>query len=222
MSPTIKLKIHMCPISAMQVSITFVLIRPRLFHLCLSFRVFKACTCIDDIITDIYGGSGGWPTIDINQGRINRIVSWQVSSRPGLASVQWESDEQTAFGSVYGWNSGSECGEYILDSEDYINGYRVLYSGLVESITLYTKSGRTFQCEISSLSSSYQDTGNVIFPNHYLTGFYVRWGTIIDSIGFQFTAINTTNKCATFDNPCVTANPCGMCHIYQGLCTYVF
>ena len=114
------------------------------------------------------------------------------------------SDDKNTFNENYGWASDDDidaCSAYTLDSDDYINGYNIQYGDnpvqftYVSGITFYTHKGRVLSCVSDVVPPNLQSSGNVIYPNRYLTGFYVSSGIIIDGIAFQFTAINNTNKC---------------------------
>ena len=145
--------------------------------------------------------------IDLNQGRVYQISSWGLQTKStwlgGITNFHWLSDNKNRFEENYGWEDDDDidhCSVFTIDSDDYINGYNVRYgenqySPYIVGITFYTNKGRILSCISNSVPLNLQSSGDIIYSNRYLTGFYVRTGSIIDTIAFQFTAINNTNKC---------------------------
>ena len=174
-------------------------------HLC--FCCETAGSCVDAIVTDHYGlkfqADGFITNIDINQGRVYQISGWGIQTYytgyEGVSGLEWLSDEQTTFHNEYGWatpNQMSSCSTWVLDDDDYINGYNIRYTNdSIGGITFYTKNNEIYSCITYVNAEEMTITGNIIYPNRYLSGFYVKSGLIINGISFQFTAINNTNKC---------------------------
>ena len=144
----------------------------------------------------------------MNQGRVYQISSWGVQTKysiwPGITNLNWLSDDKNTFNEDYGWAVDDDidaCSPFTLDSDDYINGYNVRYGdnpnnyAYINGITLYTHKNRILSCISNVIPSNLQSSGDIIYPNRYLSGFYVLSGRIINGIAFQFTAINHTNKC---------------------------
>eukprot|EP01083_Nonionella_stella_P050829 135091_1 len=169
--------------------------------------------CIDAITTASYGSlTHSRRNIDINQGRINAITSWAIGADDnypdykGLANMKWSSDNQTSFNDNYGYATILDgCSNFTLDDDDYINQYRVVYNNYtIRGLTFKTKKKKLYHCMSNHLSDGQMDSGDIIYPDHYLSGFYVSSDSIIDSIAFQFTHINNTNICHNITN---TSNP---------------
>eukprot|EP01083_Nonionella_stella_P282181 960295_1 len=170
------------------------------------FQCIPMGYCIDAITTPSYGSSTHYRrNIDINQGRINAITSWALNvddKYNGVANMKWASDQQTSFNDNYGSATDlAKCVNFTLDDDDYINGYRVVYNNdTVRGLTLYTKKSRFYHCISNDLPNGQEDSGDVMYPDRYLSGFYVSSHSIIDSIAFQFTHVNNTNICPNTTN----------------------
>eukprot|EP01083_Nonionella_stella_P294436 1000935_1 len=173
------------------------------------FQCIPMGYCIDAITTPSYGSTApSARSIDINQGRINAIPSWSINAYRGVTNMKWISDEQTSFNDNYGYVTrydNNKCANFTLDDDDYINGYRVVYNNdTIRGLTFYTKKGGLHQCISNDLADGQEHSGDIIYPDRYLSGFYVSSGTNIYTIAFQFTHVNNTNICPNITN---TSNP---------------
>eukprot|EP01083_Nonionella_stella_P177883 626725_1 len=173
------------------------------------FQCIPMGYCIDAITTPSYGSTApSARSIDINQGRINAIPSWSINAYRGVTNMKWISDEQTSFNDNYGYVTrydNNKCANFTLDDDDYINGYRVIYNNdTVRGLTFYAKKGGLHQCISNDLADGQEHSGDIIYPDRYLSGFYVSSGTNIYTIAFQFTHVNNTNICPNITN---TSNP---------------
>eukprot|EP01083_Nonionella_stella_P305896 1068890_1 len=89
---------------------------PRASYVCT-----PAGSCVDAIMTPIYGGPGGLiKNVDLHQGRVYQISGWGIvddSIHPGIANFHWKSDKQTTFNDDYGWAADDivdSCSTYTL------------------------------------------------------------------------------------------------------------
>eukprot|EP01083_Nonionella_stella_P040529 109964_1 len=170
------------------------------------FQCIPIAHCSDAIITPSYGSLTHYRRhIDVNQGRINAITSWalKVSDNTdiALANMRWSSDQQTSF-NEYGYASRlNKCTNFSLDDNDYINGYRVVHNNYtIRGLTFYAKKGGLYHCISNDQPDGQDDSGDVVFPDRYLSGFYVSSYEVINSIAFQFTHVNNTNICYNVTN----------------------
>eukprot|EP01084_Bolivina_argentea_P099793 179328_1 len=88
------------------------------------------------------------------------------------------------------------CAPLNLDDDDYIHGYRVLYNEwFVVGLYFYTFKNNTYHCVGNIDLIEYMDSGIIMKPGYYLSGFRVEDGQYkLLWISFQFTSINR-NKC---------------------------
>eukprot|EP01083_Nonionella_stella_P312223 1116064_1 len=156
-----------------------------------------ASSCKNGIQTPYYGVMK--PNKDrtmFNQGRIDSIVSWSVYNdttsplHQSIGNFQYKSNH----------TNYDSCPSFILDTDDYIHGYRVIYDEHVFGLTFYTFNGKMYNCNASDLNySQYHDSGVIYDNDYYLSGFsiYVEW--VIDAISFQFTSIHNCTDSPTTD-----------------------
>ena len=179
--------------------------------------MFKHATCILFIIISVvigqniidtpkYGGNGGnngvTATPYINLGKIRGMKSWgyDVTTWTGaLSQFSWYYDypdtsieNSITFGS---YSIETDCGQFILPTNDYIHGYRVLIqkniNDTVRGITFYTYLGSTYECQWGSLDlDNMIDSGPIYHYGYYLSGFYMIDYSVLNQIGFQFTSVS--------------------------------
>eukprot|EP01084_Bolivina_argentea_P023551 43941_1 len=142
----------------------------------------------------------------INQGKINEILSWTVyndssaSIYKAIGNLNFKINQISFINSYF-----VSCKPFILDNNDYINGYRVIYKQHVYALFFYTANNKQYNCTANDLIySDYHDTGIIIDNNYYLSGFKIRYKTVIDAISFQFTAVN---NCVQMPTQSPTMNP---------------
>eukprot|EP01084_Bolivina_argentea_P123166 218283_1 len=142
--------------------------------------------------TPYYGRDDGAQFEVTNQDTIKGIKSWRVQNNSGslqhaITNLRFDGIDQT-FGSA----SGNACPSFILDDDDYINGFRVIYKQYVYGLIFHTMKGNSYECiGNKSLLHKYNDTGDIYYDNKYLSGFYVKSSDVINSISFQFTPLVT-------------------------------
>ena len=153
------------------------------------------------LITKRYNSEsgGGEPNIFVNQGKILGIANWGVVNDgvwKGLVINGWVTDNAASSMRNIGGNGISEhCSSFSIQSDEYIDGYRVSWNpyGFIQRLGFHTFSNETFECTVSPLSATnLNDTGWVILKNYSLIGFFAHAGGVIDSIGFQFEKVLST------------------------------
>ncbi len=103
----------------------------------------------------------------INQGKINEIISWSVyndsstSIYKDICNLQFKSNQnQQSNGISYSNSFFIPCNPFKLNTNDYINGYRVIYNQHV--------------CSSNNLNYfNYYDTGIIINNIYYWSGFNI-------------------------------------------------
>ena len=128
--------------------------------------------CATDFITIPYGGSGGSPKYGNTINKIVGITSWRIkkSSPKTLEYLQWISSNGDVSNIDYHLDisHSNPCHPFNLSTDEYINGYEVLSSSVVQGLVLYTNSNHTYNCTTSNEPS---DSGKIIYKNYYLSGF---------------------------------------------------
>eukprot|EP01084_Bolivina_argentea_P190602 327495_1 len=178
------------------------------------FLLFQT-VCICSFQTPYYGGSGGNqnPVEYLNQGRISGISSWGYESTfDGLIIKNVSSDAPTKhFPEIGTYSIETKCSSFILQADEYIDGYRVGWKekwvsmnryNLVRYIGFHTSSNNTYECQSDSVE---EDTDWIINSTMYLTGISSKCNALIDSISFQFTTITYNPTSNPTSNP--TYNP---------------
>eukprot|EP01084_Bolivina_argentea_P303415 523836_1 len=186
------------------------------------FMIFN-CNHASVIETKLYGGSGGNPDNEFSQG-LRRIssASWILcgvtltktnstgtfsKTFRAISSFYWESIDINS--SNWNFRSISSCGSAAttnitgnctgainLDTDDYINSYRVKYSKFVNGLYFRSYKNIQYGCETTT-THKYNDTDWIVNDGYYLSGFKWRSGGIVDAIGFEFTAWPTLSPSST-------------------------
>ena len=150
-------------------------------------KEFATChTCKNDYVSPIYGDSEGGINGHPLQGRISGISSWGIRSGTtntikSLWNIKWTSDGDTTCIQYYN-RSTTSCQPFKLSQDDYINGYQVIYDDYyVYGLTFYTNNNLSFSCISYCYNyphiSAFNDSGIIIFDNHYLSGFVLHLNT---------------------------------------------
>jgi len=130
-------------------------------------------------------------------GRINGIQTWQVplthddiwKTTICIKKFSADDDRLTKY---MGWGSllvYRSCKPFMLDDDEYIHGYRVLYYQYINGIQFRTNKGNIYSCFADTNGIEMIDTGWVYYNDSYLSGFIGSAGLIIDLLGFQFTQL---------------------------------
>eukprot|EP01083_Nonionella_stella_P167771 564719_1 len=153
-------------------------------------------------ITEAYGADSGGEWHDLyDQGRIYAINDWgyrddESTWMRGLKIRDWDAESQSE-DFVYGTGAThGPCPVFNLSSDDFIVGYKMWIEPTELRpcrLQLYTRSGDMHGCsapqfDLETASAIYEeqfDSGGDNF--WYLTGWHIKSGANIDTLGFQFT-----------------------------------
>eukprot|EP01084_Bolivina_argentea_P111415 198792_1 len=134
----------------------------------------------------------------LDQGIIQGITSWASNSRVNAGAIgnfSWMTGYNGTVSNIYGnyGNFDNICKPFKLESDQYINGYRVLYDDHVYGLAFHTNTGSKYECMPDITDKTlYKDTGTVQYSAYYLSGFNILSFATIFQIGFQFTSFNQT------------------------------
>eukprot|EP01084_Bolivina_argentea_P260305 439547_1 len=164
--------------------------------------ILNKCSSVICTDTSVWYGDISTPAtaIDaINQGKINSIHSWGIFSNNQysfISNLTWSSENNPHDQlNQIGWDDSFDfCAPFILDLDDYIHGYRVIHNTFIYGLYFYTFQNKSYDCIGDINISQYIDSGIIIKTDYYLSGFNFDVGWVIDSISFQFTALNH-NSC---------------------------
>ena len=129
------------------------------------------------------------------------MLSWGIENNEypwniyhALTHFKWTATD-SILDRIIGSSDWKDCQPFILEDEDYINGYRVIYKTYINGVVFYTNNGYSYNCTADSedIPDGYNDTGDVIYNNYYLSGFRIKYYDVIDAISFQFTMIPDVN-----------------------------
>ena len=156
------------------------------------------------IETPKYGYSNVTATPYINLGKIRGINPWGYDYDTWLGAISqfsWNHGYPSLYTSIIFGNETiqTSCQSFILSTNDYINGYRIIIEDggdIIFGITFYTHLNLTYQCQWNSLDSfnNKNDSGIIKYPGYYLSGFYIIAEDVINQIGFQFTSISPSTS----------------------------
>ena len=146
---------------------------------------------------------GGGLRIASGKERLNSINTWAIDTGlNGVMIKDWNVDDIDRYKSdnitiqqqrtmVLGSGTSTvNCAPFNLSDDEYINAHKTfLYDHgtqyFVSGIMLRTNLGNVFNCSDDSLFSWYdEDSGWIEYDNHYLSGFYLFSGYVIDGIGY--------------------------------------
>eukprot|EP01084_Bolivina_argentea_P302916 522930_1 len=157
--------------------------------LCSLYFVALIMLCVDSqttIETAIYPATGTTPTTLFDQGKIYQI-EWKIAGCIGgveaIKLLKWNGNSGTE-----GCDSNTGltiCTTVHLESDEYINAYRVQWEQAPVAIWFRSNKGTEYKC--GPTWSVTGDSGWIEHSNYYLTGFKYNAGWIVDRIGFQFT-----------------------------------
>eukprot|EP01084_Bolivina_argentea_P306406 529472_1 len=154
-------------------------------------------------MTEQYGLQSGLNMYTMTeQGRINAITSWGMTdddvNPDSVNGITWHSDNQTQFTQI--GNNGypytlKPCQPFILDNDEYINGYEVFSSydindvrvtGFIRGLTFFTNKNNVYTCKADDYVFS---QGRKNYTGYYLTGFESVFKWYITVIKFQFSSL---------------------------------
>ena len=142
-----------------------------------------------------------------NEGKVTGIASWGLFESTGyytweaMGNFVWITEGNIQSSPPMGANNAGinyiGCSGFTLDSDDYINGYKVRYatSYFIYGITFYTFKYNEYSCVASGgvYSANIIDTDIVRYNDSYLSGFLFDEAWVIDGIQFIFTPNPTSS-----------------------------
>ena len=145
-----------------------------------------------------FSEDGSNQKIYLNQANIKIISSWgwfngsfnYSDLANGIGDLTWNSHTNDISRNQSD-NDYIACTPFILDEGDYINGYRVIHTQYIWHLEFLTSRNLSYKCSSENEDITWVDTGEVRYPNHFLSGFVFDAGLIINGIQFQFTPIRT-------------------------------
>eukprot|EP01083_Nonionella_stella_P157744 512476_1 len=168
----------------------------------IAIHLLSHCHCIGPatIPTVLHGGIGGkagssWATYPVNA-----ILSWVECNttyfQDAVTGLSFSHSDGTQSPKI-GRNPGASCAVATLDTDEYINAYKiwtatppgkcVTYTIYVFGFAFRTNKGRELQCGgPNGGCSEHETTGWVTYDGYFMGGVNWRGGTILDAIGFCF------------------------------------
>eukprot|EP01084_Bolivina_argentea_P128393 226958_1 len=158
----------------------------------------------NSLLTPEYGGSGGKFESYLDQGRVSGILYWGIkddNNYNALIIRNWTSDSLNLNIILMGDRiPTTNCTPFELPNTEYINGYRVMYNNImspqyVRFIGFHTSDNDEYICSANQSvlnQNDTVDTGWIIYPKMFLSGFQGRWAWLIDSMSFQFTNVTSS------------------------------
>ena len=147
-------------------------------------------------ITPDYGADGGNRWIELfNIGSIRSITDWGYSNNwDNAIIIKSMNSESYTLENTLGSDSllYNSCLPFTLSDGEYIDTYRIRYTdNYVVGLGFITSQVNVHECGVNTLAFT---TGwiQVNNGNAYLSGMWVKWAWIIDSIALQFTQISPT------------------------------
>ena len=168
-----------------------------------------------------------------DQGKIRGISSWGLwtnnidSFYNAIGDFSWITDTDISATIGNGTNFDN-CPAFILDGDDYINGYRVVYGSYIYGLYFYTKNNLTYNCTAKTINNIYIDSGVILYKNKYLSGFIFDNSLVMDGIQFFFTELTIDPTIYPTINPTIEptkypSNPTSTPSIVPtGLCSWLF
>ena len=157
------------------------------------------------IFSDWFGRMGNVTLhYHLNQSEITGISSWALFTNStytfynAIGKFSWVSEALSVTmgdvdsGVLVPNSSWNNCVPFLLNTGDYINGYRLVYGhDYIFGLVFYSfKNNRytSFECFANGgIQTGHFDSGVVYYPNHYLSGLIFDAGWVIEGMKFQFT-----------------------------------
>ena len=119
-------------------------------------------------------GEGNLKTY-LDQGKITGISSWGITNDSGhlpfanrIRDFSWISDHKDVI-TVINTNQSDinyvPCKPFILDENDYINGYRVMHKTYIWHLEFLTAFNKSYECPSITIDTAWIDTGMIKYVN---------------------------------------------------------